>query len=397
MLRYTCNVDYDMTTASEEPFGLGMFNDSQQQYYTDNAWVFTPSSEIEGVPIIGSIGVYGGGGFIANLDVNSMNSMRILQELKENLWLDRQTRAVFVEFTLYSPNSDLFVYVTLIAEFPTATGILHMHQVQVLRAYKLGASTIYLTMVGAFFIIYLIGYVVVEIRSMRRHRKKYFTFVKTYINLLIIACGLAMCGFFIMRSVKLEAAMTKIEEDSSQFIPFSRVATLDDTYKYCVAFMNGIAIMKLILLLKLNRRIALLMMALRSSIGPLSSFLVIFIFLTLAYATLVYLSYSPFIEDFGTYISTLQSMFGVAMGAFGMLDDMEMVNLALTRFIFLTYMITMNWVMLNVLIILIMESHEDLAGQEPDWRDQEITKQLFRIFFVNLKKKAVQADQAGIT
>lgn len=43
-------------------------------------------------------------------------SHRILQYLFDNTWLDTLTRAVFVEFTVYNANVNLFCIVTLMLE-----------------------------------------------------------------------------------------------------------------------------------------------------------------------------------------------------------------------------------------------------------------------------------------
>ena len=43
-----------------------------------------------------------------NLGTVKSNSLDIIKELKENLWLDRGTRAVFIDFTVYNANINLF-------------------------------------------------------------------------------------------------------------------------------------------------------------------------------------------------------------------------------------------------------------------------------------------------
>jgi len=54
---------------------------------------------------------YGGGGFVATLSKDYATSMAILAELKANLWIDRGTRAVFLDFTVYNANLNLFCQV----------------------------------------------------------------------------------------------------------------------------------------------------------------------------------------------------------------------------------------------------------------------------------------------
>ena len=56
----------------------------------------------------GLISSYAGGGFVKNLGTVKKNSQEIVSTLKENLWLDRGTRAVFIDFTVYNANINLF-------------------------------------------------------------------------------------------------------------------------------------------------------------------------------------------------------------------------------------------------------------------------------------------------
>ena len=54
---------------------------------TSDAWRYTAASEINGVNIWGQFAVYGGGGYVAELDVSRTISRMILDELREHRWL----------------------------------------------------------------------------------------------------------------------------------------------------------------------------------------------------------------------------------------------------------------------------------------------------------------------
>ncbi len=45
-----------------------------------------------------------------------------LKELEENLWIDRGTRVVFLDFTVYNANINLFCQIKLTVEFPASGG-----------------------------------------------------------------------------------------------------------------------------------------------------------------------------------------------------------------------------------------------------------------------------------
>jgi hypothetical protein len=51
-------------------------------------------------------------------------SEAILQDLKDNLWLDRGTRAVMLDLTVYNANINMFSQIRLLVEFPSTGGAL---------------------------------------------------------------------------------------------------------------------------------------------------------------------------------------------------------------------------------------------------------------------------------
>ena len=51
-------------------------------------------------------------------------STEILEDLKANTWLDRGTRAVMLDFTVYNANINMFCQIRLLIEFPSTGGAL---------------------------------------------------------------------------------------------------------------------------------------------------------------------------------------------------------------------------------------------------------------------------------
>ena len=71
-------------------------------------WNYQTEDELDGSGHWGKMTTYGGGGYVQNLALNKADSMAIIDKLMQNLWLDRGTRAVFVDFTVYNANINLF-------------------------------------------------------------------------------------------------------------------------------------------------------------------------------------------------------------------------------------------------------------------------------------------------
>ena len=79
-------------------------------WYTTIAcrWNYATEKELDGSSHWGQLSSYGGGGYIQELGSNKADSLEIIAQLKNNLWLDRGTRAVFTDFSVYNANINLF-------------------------------------------------------------------------------------------------------------------------------------------------------------------------------------------------------------------------------------------------------------------------------------------------
>ncbi|VEL29063.1 unnamed protein product [Protopolystoma xenopodis] len=71
-------------------------------------WTYWNSSFLDSDTYWGDQGYYSGAGAYVDLSRNLEKTTQIIKDLFENLWLDRATRAVFLQFTLYNPNMNIF-------------------------------------------------------------------------------------------------------------------------------------------------------------------------------------------------------------------------------------------------------------------------------------------------
>ena len=76
------------------------------------SWNYQSEKDLDGSGHWGLMATYSGAGYVQNLaSSNKSASLTIIDDLWENLWLDLGTRAVFVDFTVYNANVNLFCVV----------------------------------------------------------------------------------------------------------------------------------------------------------------------------------------------------------------------------------------------------------------------------------------------
>jgi hypothetical protein len=68
----------------------------------------------------GELASYPDGGYIATLGPTLNNSLAAFQSLTNNSWLDKRTRAIFIDFTLYDPTTYILSALILRVEISPA-------------------------------------------------------------------------------------------------------------------------------------------------------------------------------------------------------------------------------------------------------------------------------------
>uniref|UniRef100_A0A8C8ZI54 Polycystin 2 like 1, transient receptor potential cation channel n=1 Tax=Prolemur simus TaxID=1328070 RepID=A0A8C8ZI54_PROSS len=72
------------------------------------AWTYHSQDELGGSSHWGRLTSYSGGGYYLDLPGPRQASAEALQDLQQGLWLDRGTRVVFIDFSVYNANINLF-------------------------------------------------------------------------------------------------------------------------------------------------------------------------------------------------------------------------------------------------------------------------------------------------
>lgn len=72
------------------------------------SWVYHTEEALEGTPHWGQLTTYSGAGYYQNLHYLKDDSVEIIRELKEGLWITQGTRFVTIDFTVYNVNINLF-------------------------------------------------------------------------------------------------------------------------------------------------------------------------------------------------------------------------------------------------------------------------------------------------
>ena len=100
---------------------------------------------------------------------------KTIEELNESKWLDLQTRAVFVELSLYNSNINLFTFLRMGVEFPEVGSTIVWKDFKTLRIYSyLGAMGAYVLICQLIALVVVIIFTVKTIIKLKKQKRAYF-------------------------------------------------------------------------------------------------------------------------------------------------------------------------------------------------------------------------------
>lgn len=164
------------------------------------SWKYLSEEKLDGSSHWGLISTYGGGGFIQNLATTHVKSLEIIKELKDNLWLDRGTRAVFIDFSVYNANINLFCVIRLLVEFPATGGAIpswNFRTVKLIRYVTVGDY--FVLACEAIFCLFICYYIVEEALEIKKLKFSYFRSFWNILDILVIIISLVCISFNIYR------------------------------------------------------------------------------------------------------------------------------------------------------------------------------------------------------
>ncbi|KAI4805593.1 hypothetical protein KUCAC02_010197 [Chaenocephalus aceratus] len=305
---------------------------------TFSPWTYQTETQLRAHPFWGKMVLYRGGGFVAEISPDSQNASRTLEYLFRNTWLDAYTRAIFVEFTVYNANVNLFCIVTLLLE-TTAVGAFQFYsELQSVRLYQsTGGLHIFVLAAEIIYLLFILYYMFLQAKLMKQQR----TLLGTVdINLL-----------------------PKITKD--QFANFYETASADSLLQYMIAFLVLLSTFKLWHLLRLNAKINMLTAALQRAWSDVSGLLLVIVVMFVAYSISSNVIYGWKVSSYKTLTDALLTLISLQIGIFNYNEVLDNTPL-LGGILFGSCILFMTFVVLNLLLsVILVAFHQEQIYHKP--------------------------------
>ncbi|XP_034549878.1 polycystic kidney disease protein 1-like 2 [Notolabrus celidotus] len=393
-----CNAPY-----SWEAEDMGSYDPGWNHSVGDNSsisisspWKYQTQSQLRAYPFWGKLELYRGGGFVVELGPDLQNASSTLEYLFRNKWLDMYTRAIFVEFSVYNANVNLFCIVTLLLE-TTAIGAFQFYsELQSVRLYQsTGALHIFVMAAEIIYMLFILHYMYIQGKLMKQQRWVYFRSKWNFFELTIIILSWSALAIYIKRTLLGNRDMKYYQDHKDQFASFYETAASDSVLQYLIAFLVLLSTIKLWHLLRLNPKMNLISATLERAWGDISGFLLILGIMFLAYSIASNLIYGSKLSHYRTLTDALLTIIRLQIGIFNY-DEVLNSSPWLGGFIFGSCIIFMSYVVVNLLIsVILVAFNEEQIYHKPSDEEEIVDLMLKKICSLFGIRSEDTADTTG--
>ncbi|CAF1042586.1 unnamed protein product [Brachionus calyciflorus] len=234
-LKY-CFHDYDFFNQDKNSYGLkwslniSELKENEKNSYLLDSFSYKNSDKIETYPYFGKYSSYFGGGYVYILkDQSLIKTIEDLKTLEILEWIDSQTRVVFIEFSLFNVNLNLFAYCTIIFELLPTGNILASSRFEPVVLYEAENSTKYLMITfNVIFILFISFFMFKAIRLIIKTKMNYFKKFWNYIDWIIFAFSWALLSIYIYKQFAKEDLFTKIKSKNTNVVKLQSLSYWND-------------------------------------------------------------------------------------------------------------------------------------------------------------------------
>ncbi|XP_013875367.1 polycystic kidney disease 2-like 1 protein [Austrofundulus limnaeus] len=367
----------------EDDLSFGLINGT--------AWTYHTEKELKGSSYWGLLTTYSGAGYYQDLNRTREDSANALAELMDNLWLDRGTRVVFIDFSMYNANINMFCVIRLVVEFPATGGAISSYQIRTVKLIRYIAAWDYFVLgCELVFCVFIFYYVVEEILELRIHKFSYFKSIWNILDILVILLAIVAIIFNIFRTVKVDNLLGKLLEQPDIYADFEFLAFWQTQYNNMNAVNLFFAWIKIFKYISFNKTMTQLSSTLGRCAKDILGFAIMFFIVFFAYAQLGYLLFGMQVETFSTFVKCIFTQFRIILGDFDF-DAIDNANRILGPIYFVTYVFFVFFVLLNMFLAIINDTYsevkEELSSQKDELQITDIIKQSYMKTFARLKLK----------
>ncbi|KAM7146058.1 polycystin-1-like isoform 4-T5 [Macrochelys suwanniensis] len=252
--------------------------------------------------IWGRVGVYHtNAGCWRELGNSSAKAQRTLADLQASNWLNKRTRAMFLEFTQYNVDVNLYVAVMLLLELPTVGPAVPSILILPYQMLRLGTGLdLPLALVISLFI-FSVAFLLPELWRLSQEGASCLGQSRCWLQLLLALLSIAVGALHFAHIWLADVRLEHYWGHRQAFTSFYEVAVLARMEVCLSALLLTVTTLKIVRQLRFVRRWSAFGKTFQHALGELAAATLLFLLLLLVYAQCGYLAFSATVEEFRTF------------------------------------------------------------------------------------------------
>ncbi|KAA0201568.1 hypothetical protein HAZT_HAZT010364 [Hyalella azteca] len=404
--RFVCSVPYPMNETIPDCTGTrGLLTEDDHDYCAN--WVlgnasdvackfpefkYQNASQLKTLATVGRLGTYSGGGYVIRLDGYEDDVNERLDQLQKVHWIDKRTRAVFLEFSVYNANVNLFMTCMICFEVSEGGGIVTKWRFEPVRLLRLESSA---KDNVAFFceLMFVVSTVFFTFRQLWEIKKQRCGYFFQYWNLaelsLVLLSWLEIALYIYKLLLTLAVADEFNRTKGNAYLRMDYPVLVDQFYTCILGLIMFVSVLKLIKLMQFNKRMDVLALTISLCWDELSYFLIAFVIIFFAFSSLFYFIFFLYLLEFSSILSAVQTSFSMMLGKFDF-NVMQQAN-SLSPLLFFIFSVLNSMVLVNIMLAIILKAFNEI---KVDLSKRENTYDVLDYMWKHFKKTAVLQPNA---
>ncbi|GAB6018820.1 hypothetical protein CHUAL_000481 [Chamberlinius hualienensis] len=339
-------------------------NDGNGSIMTNTPWKFTTGDYLLSHNIYGHLSTYSDYGYVADLGITASNSKQVVKYLQDHNWIDRFTRALFCEFTLFNVNINFFSQVTIVFEISASGSIIPDHRIWTFRPFGY-FQQFTPTLVTAFIIFasLFVFYFAWEMVQIIQSKRSYFKIFWNYVDISILLCCLLL---FISYGIYWDAVKLCVlqirQAKRNVFVSFSPAVIWDTVSTSTFGVIVCLNMLKIWKLFSFNKRMHSFLLTIRGSAPSIFNFSIMYTIVLMAFAHSTYLILGPYDALFHSFGKNWLHyiLFSFGSTSFDPYSDCEVV---IGPIIFVLYTVTVYYYLMRMLEAIMIYSFKKVRRE----------------------------------
>ncbi|XP_070538878.1 polycystin-1-like protein 2 isoform X2 [Ptychodera flava] len=319
-----CQVKYSSDQEDRRLYTDSWSHSVSLPFNESSKWHYQTPSQAKGSFFMGQLTAYGRGGYVADLGATLQEAGRVLQDVFDTSWVDVNSRALFVELTVYNGDADLISVITYLIELPAIGGVLLSHEMVTTKYYKQELMTnIYIIVSQIAYVLVTMYFLFTMMIGVYHERSKYFYNIWNLINTLVVLLSLAAIAVYIYHLANSTNAIARYKANQQSFTSFHNVAFSHQVLNIITGSIVFVATIKLAKLLRTNSSIYLVHRTFQAAKAHLISYSIILGYTIFTFCLFSYLVFGRKIPEYNNILHASESLLGFLLGEFDLFELFE--------------------------------------------------------------------------